>query len=136
MPRLQQSRGRIINVTSSASQAPVPGFGGYGMTKAALNYATQALALEYPDVTSIAFYPGVVDTDMHQTAVHTAKTYTANSNSAAFDTSVLLAKLSAPIPVELPSAIIANLALHADPSLSGRYCSYSDPEMLLYHQST
>ncbi|KAJ2440250.1 hypothetical protein GGF42_007687 [Coemansia sp. RSA 2424] len=131
MARLQQSRGRIINVTSSASQAPVPGFSSYGMTKAALNYATRALALEYPEVTSIAFYPGVVNTDMHHTVVHSAKTYAAAN--PALDSSALLAKLAVPIPVDLPSTIIANLALRADPSLSGRYVAYSDPEMLAYH---
>ncbi|KAJ2489431.1 hypothetical protein IWW37_004003 [Coemansia sp. RSA 2050] len=49
MEALQKSHGRIINVSSSASQGPIPGFSAYGMTKAALNYATKALALEYPE---------------------------------------------------------------------------------------
>ncbi|KAJ2882459.1 hypothetical protein H4R27_003425 [Coemansia aciculifera] len=129
---LQESRGRIINVSSSASQRPVPGFSAYGMTKAALNYATQALALEYPKVTSIAFYPGVVNTDMNQAARQSAAAYAADPRTH-LDTSALAAKLSDPIPVDLPSAIIANLALRADPSLSGRYVTYSDDEMHAYH---
>ncbi|KAJ2330378.1 hypothetical protein GGH91_006682, partial [Coemansia sp. RSA 2671] len=117
---LKKSGGRIINVTSSASLGPIPGFSAYGMTKAALNYATKALALEYPEVTSVAFYPGVVDTDMHQVAVKAAAAYAANPRTT-MDTTALTAKLSKPIAVDVPSAIIANLALRADRSLSGRY---------------
>ncbi|KAJ2823928.1 hypothetical protein FBU31_004128 [Coemansia sp. 'formosensis'] len=129
---LQESRGRIINVSSSASQGPVPGFSAYGMTKAALNYATRALALEYPEVTSVAFYPGVVNTAMNHAAIQAATAYAADPRTQP-DTSALMAKLSEPIPVELPSAIIANLALRADASLSGRYVAYSDDEMRAYH---
>ncbi|KAJ2258780.1 hypothetical protein GGI13_000458 [Coemansia sp. RSA 455] len=129
---LQESRGRIINVSSSASQGPVPVFSAYGTTKAALNYATQALALEYPKVTSIAFYPGVVATAMNKVALQSVAAYAADPRTH-LDTSALTAKLSSPIPVDLPSQIIANLALRADPSLSGRYISYSDEEMRAYH---
>ncbi|KAJ2157272.1 hypothetical protein GGF46_004618 [Coemansia sp. RSA 552] len=119
----------IINVTSSTSQAPVSGFGPYGSTKTALNYVTKALAAEYPDLTSIAFYPGVVDTQMNGSALGAA-----NATNERVDMSAVIEKLQAPIPAKLPSTIIANLALHADHDLSGKYVVYSDSEMEEYRQ--
>jgi NAD(P)-dependent dehydrogenase (short-subunit alcohol dehydrogenase family) len=38
--------------------------GAYGSSKAALNHLARTLAVEEPDVTTVAVRPGVVDTDM------------------------------------------------------------------------
>jgi NAD(P)-dependent dehydrogenase (short-subunit alcohol dehydrogenase family) len=55
----------IINVSSNLSLAPGGPSGVYGLTKAALNYLTQQLAVELaPDVRVNAIAPGVVDTEM------------------------------------------------------------------------
>ncbi|KAI8325163.1 NAD(P)-binding protein [Martensiomyces pterosporus] len=131
MSQLEESKGRIINITSSTSQGPVPGFGAYGVTKVALNYATKALSLEHPDVTSVAFYPGVVDTEMNTSAMEIAQTYAADSTHKA-DVSHVIRKLTDTVELDLPCRIIANLALRADHSLSGRYIVYSDEEMASY----
>ncbi|KAJ2559937.1 hypothetical protein EV175_000050 [Coemansia sp. RSA 1933] len=120
---------RIVNVTSSTSQAPVRGFAAYGTTKAALNYLTQAIALEHPCVTAVALYPGVVDTQMNKDALGAACAY----GSKAMD--VVVDKLKAPIQAVLPAAIIANLAMRADPALSGKYYVYSDAAMAPYSTS-
>ncbi|KAI9504766.1 hypothetical protein GGI25_002880 [Coemansia spiralis] len=114
---------RVVNVTSSTSQAPVPGFGPYGVTKSAINYLTAAMSIEYPEITAIAFYPGVVDTSMNCDALAAARAYTTR------DMSAVVQKLEAPIPTDVPAAIIANLAMRADRALSGKYFGYSDPEM-------
>lgn len=55
---------RILNISSGAGRNPVPGWAVYGTTKAAVDYFTQTLALEHPNVRSVALAPGVIDTDM------------------------------------------------------------------------
>jgi NAD(P)-dependent dehydrogenase (short-subunit alcohol dehydrogenase family) len=57
--------GAIVNVSSNLAIAPGGPSGAYGMTKAALNYLTQQLAVELaPNVRVNAIAPGVVDTEM------------------------------------------------------------------------
>ncbi|ORX64025.1 hypothetical protein DL89DRAFT_297842 [Linderina pennispora] len=107
------NKGNVINVTtSSTSQAPVPAFGPYGVTKVSLNYVSKAISVEYPEITCLAFYPGVVDTNMNQDAID--------------------AKLAHPISADLPGRIIANLALRASHELTGQYYVYSDSAMAPY----
>ncbi|MCU1655486.1 MAG: NAD(P)-dependent oxidoreductase [Pseudonocardiales bacterium] len=57
--------GAVVNVSSNLSLAAGGPSGVYGLTKAALNYLTQQLAVELaPDVRVNAVAPGVIDTDM------------------------------------------------------------------------
>lgn len=58
---------RILNISSGAGRGPVPGWGVYGATKAAVDYYSQTLAMEHPQVKCVALAPGVVDTDMQAT---------------------------------------------------------------------
>jgi NAD(P)-dependent dehydrogenase (short-subunit alcohol dehydrogenase family) len=61
----RSSDGAVVNISSNLSIAPGGPSGVYGMTKAALNYLTQQLAVELaPTVRVNAVAPGVVDTDM------------------------------------------------------------------------
>lgn len=55
---------RILNISSGAGRNPVPGWGVYGATKSAVDYFTQTLALEHPNVRAVALAPGVIDTEM------------------------------------------------------------------------
>lgn len=55
---------RVLNISSGAGRGPVPGWGVYGATKAAVDHFTQTLATEHPSVGCVALAPGVVDTDM------------------------------------------------------------------------
>ncbi len=55
--------GAIVNVSSVGGLSPAPGLGAYGMSKAALNYLTEQLALELsPGVRVNAVAPAVVKT--------------------------------------------------------------------------
>lgn len=68
---------RVINISSGAGQKPYYGWGAYCTTKAGLNMFTQCIATEeaekeYP-VKTIAFAPGVVDTNMQQQIRQTEK---------------------------------------------------------------
>ncbi|MYL33631.1 (S)-benzoin forming benzil reductase [Pontibacillus yanchengensis] len=60
----------IVNITSGAANRSVYGWSVYGSTKAGLNYFTETAASEQEQRnglhTSIAFSPGVMDTDMQE----------------------------------------------------------------------
>ncbi len=64
LPLLRESQGRLVLISSGAAVHPYPTWGAYCTAKAALNHLAAVLAVEEPQVTTIAFRPGVVDTDM------------------------------------------------------------------------
>jgi NAD(P)-dependent dehydrogenase (short-subunit alcohol dehydrogenase family) len=66
---IKRGGGVIINITSSLGIKPSPGFGGYAMTKAALQMMTLAFALEHAGdkIRVNAIAPAVVDTPIHET---------------------------------------------------------------------
>ncbi|KAJ2379060.1 hypothetical protein IW150_000407 [Coemansia sp. RSA 2607] len=129
-PMLSASQGRVINITSSTSQGPVPGFGAYGVTKVAMNYVSAAMAIEYPDITTIAFYPGVVETAMNDVALNAAEMYAGDPQTvkAGIDMTKVIAKLKTPIPPDVPCAMIANLAMNANRCLSGKFITVDSSE--------
>jgi NAD(P)-dependent dehydrogenase (short-subunit alcohol dehydrogenase family) len=60
---MSEHGGAIVNVSSLGGLRPKPGYGWYGVTKAGLNFLTQALALELaPKVRVNAVAPGVIVT--------------------------------------------------------------------------
>ncbi|MFC0525560.1 (S)-benzoin forming benzil reductase [Pontibacillus salicampi] len=57
----------VVNITSGAAEKTIYGWSVYGSTKAALNHFTRTVAVEQGEGSkhvSIAFSPGVMDTDM------------------------------------------------------------------------
>ncbi|KAJ1963148.1 hypothetical protein GGI12_002224 [Dipsacomyces acuminosporus] len=128
IPSLRSVKGRIINVSSEGSKTPFPSYAVYGAGKAAINYATATLAVEEPDITSVSIHPGVVVTPMFDKVVsHVSRSDYSDSQKAA-------ELIGRSIKTDLPGAIIGNLALRADHSLSGKYVKYNDPEMAEYSQ--
>ncbi len=71
LPQMKaRGSGVIINVTSDAAVGAYPGWGGYGVSKAALEHLTRVLAAEI-DGTGVRAYivdPGEMNTRMHQDA--------------------------------------------------------------------
>jgi len=61
----------IVNVSSDAAANAYPGWGGYGATKAALEYVSRVLAAEVHDspVRVLVVDPGEMDTQMHKDAL-------------------------------------------------------------------
>src|SRR5690606_6411777 len=60
---MREHSGAIVNVSSVAALAPAPGMGAYGMSKAAMRYLTEQLAMELgPEVRVNAVAPAVVKT--------------------------------------------------------------------------
>jgi len=69
LPLLRQSPDpRILNVTSDASVAHYPSWGGYGSSKAALDHLSATLAEEESAIRVWAVDPGDMRTEMHQAA--------------------------------------------------------------------
>jgi NAD(P)-dependent dehydrogenase (short-subunit alcohol dehydrogenase family) len=66
---IRRGGGAIVNISSSLGIKPSPGFGVYGMTKAAMNMLTLALAQEHSadGVRVNTICPAVVDTPIHET---------------------------------------------------------------------
>jgi NAD(P)-dependent dehydrogenase (short-subunit alcohol dehydrogenase family) len=59
---------RLLNITSDASLEHYEGWGGYGLTKAALDHASITFGVESPGIRSWSVDPGDLRTDMHQQA--------------------------------------------------------------------
>lgn len=70
LPLLAASGGLVVNVTSDAARGGYPGWGGYGLTKAALDLASLTLAHELAErgIGVVAVDPGDLRTRMHQDA--------------------------------------------------------------------
>jgi len=73
LPLLLASGGLVVNVTSDAARGGYPGWGGYGLTKAALDLASLTLANELGGrgaggMGVVAVDPGDLRTAMHQAA--------------------------------------------------------------------
>jgi NAD(P)-dependent dehydrogenase (short-subunit alcohol dehydrogenase family) len=58
----------VLNITSDASVEPYEGWGGYGLSKAALDHLSAVLAVEEPSLHVWAVDPGDMRTQMHQDA--------------------------------------------------------------------
>lgn len=71
LPGMKARRqGVVINVTSDAGVAAYPGWGGYGLSKAALEHLSRTLGAEL-EGTGVRVYlvdPGDMDTEMHRRA--------------------------------------------------------------------
>jgi NAD(P)-dependent dehydrogenase (short-subunit alcohol dehydrogenase family) len=68
LPRLRESGGVVVNVSSDAAVEAYEGWGGYGASKAALDRLSAVAAAEHPELRVYAFDPGDMATDMHQRA--------------------------------------------------------------------
>ena len=113
MPLLLQSASpKFLAITSSSGSItlldkyPMPFFA-YGVSKAALNYLVRKLALENPNLVSIAYSPGWVQTDM--------------GNRAAIGVGVE----KAPLTLEESVAAVVKRFDEADKEKSGKFFSYT-----------
>jgi NAD(P)-dependent dehydrogenase (short-subunit alcohol dehydrogenase family) len=73
LPLLEENGGLVVNITSDAARGGYPGWGGYGLTKAALDLASLTLANELAGLSRgwvgvVAVDPGDLRTRMHQDA--------------------------------------------------------------------
>ncbi|MDT8307102.1 MAG: SDR family NAD(P)-dependent oxidoreductase [Anaerolineae bacterium] len=127
LPHLKASGGRVVNVSSGAAVNPVPGWSAYSTAKAAINMLTRALAEEAPEVTALAFRPGVVDTAM-QAAIREE----GNEGMPAerHERFVRLHEQGELLPPEQPGRSLALLALYAPLAWSGEFVQWDEERVL------
>lgn len=67
MPALRKSKGTLLFTSSGAAVKGTATWGAYSASKAVLNSLARTIAVEEPDVMTLAVRPGVVDTEMQAT---------------------------------------------------------------------
>ena len=79
------------------------------------------LAVEEPDITSVAIMPGRVDTDMQRVLREEGKTVMAQKDYASFVEAFEGGQLFRP---DEPGSVIARLVADPQPSLTGKHLKY------------
>lgn len=121
IPYLRETKGRLIFTSSGAATGAYTAWGAYGTSKAALNHLSKHIAVEEPDITSVAVSPGRVDTDMQKELREKGKAEMAPKDHEAFSKEFEAGTLVRP---EQSGGVIANLAVSAKPELAGQYFKY------------
>jgi len=67
LPMLKQTKGSIVNISSTLGERPIPGAAAYSASKAAMNSLTLSMALELASegVRANGICPGIVNTPIH-----------------------------------------------------------------------
>jgi NAD(P)-dependent dehydrogenase (short-subunit alcohol dehydrogenase family) len=117
LPSLRQTHGRIILTSSGAAAGAYSTWGAYGSSKAALNHLAMTLAVEEPDVSTIAVRPGAVDTEM-QAEIRGHKGVMDEKDTEKYKTLYEEGKLLRP---EQPGNVMGRLAVGAGRELSGKF---------------
>jgi NAD(P)-dependent dehydrogenase (short-subunit alcohol dehydrogenase family) len=123
LPHLRRRKGRIINVTSGAASVPLTGLSAYCSSKAALNMLSQVLAKEEPELTVIAFDPGVVETAMQVLLRDEGGSAMASDDHAIFMGLQQQGKLTSP---DVPARVLAHVALRAPHDWTGTILVWDD----------
>jgi NAD(P)-dependent dehydrogenase (short-subunit alcohol dehydrogenase family) len=123
LPHLRQREGRVLNVSSGAAVHIIPGWSAYCVAKAAVNHLTRAIAEEEPEVTALAFRPGVVDTAMQAAIRDTGGQGMPEEEYGRF---VRYYEQGELLPPEVPGCALAVLALFAPHEWSGEFIAWDE----------
>ncbi|KAI8576141.1 hypothetical protein K450DRAFT_258207 [Umbelopsis ramanniana AG] len=126
LSHLKKTNGRIINVSSGAATKAYRGWGAYGASKAALNHLTETLAVEEPNITTIAIRPGVVDTDMQGLIRQEGKASMGDFHSKFVD----LHEQGKLVDPQDCGHVIASLSISGSKDLSGKFLSWDDDSLI------
>lgn len=118
LPFLRQVHGVIVQISSGAAVKVVPGWAAYCTSKAGLNHFNRCLAAEEPEITTLAFRPGVVDTAMQTLIRAKGADGMPENEHARFVRYKEKGQLRDP---EYVGRVIAALALQAPPEWSGEF---------------
>ncbi|WP_373498238.1 SDR family NAD(P)-dependent oxidoreductase [Desulfococcus sp.] len=126
IPALRAAGGRVVNISSGAAVKPIGAWSAYCAAKAALTHLTAVVAVEEPRIIAVALRPGVIDTEM-QALIRREGPSAMDPERASYFTK--LKEEGGLEPPWVPARSAAWLALHAPPSLSGRFVEYDDPRV-------
>ncbi|KAG2227934.1 hypothetical protein INT45_011957 [Circinella minor] len=128
LPHLRKSKGSIIMVSSAIAFQPFLGCAAYGASKTAVNHLTSTLAIEEPEITTIAVEPGVVDTDM-QGILRTEGKESLKDHHQMFIDLHESGKLLTP---EQAGHVFGALAANPPRDLSGTFCGQDEEKIKDY----
>jgi NAD(P)-dependent dehydrogenase (short-subunit alcohol dehydrogenase family) len=127
LPFLREQQGRVLNVSSGAAVSVIEGWSAYCASKAAVNHFTRVLATEEPELTAVAFRPGVVDTEM-QTLIRNEGA--AGMPAGAHERFLDYHAQGDLLPPQLPGCSLAVLALYAPRDWSGAFVQWNEERVL------
>ncbi|KAM4063732.1 short chain dehydrogenase [Hirsutella rhossiliensis] len=128
---LRKSRGCIVWVSSGAATKPYTAWAAYGSSKAAVNSISTHLAVEEPDITSVAIAPGRVDTDMQSVIRAAGKEVMDKAQYDNFVDAYQQGKLLKP---EQPGHVVAKFVARPRKDLSGNFLNWNSPELAAYQE--
>ncbi|GAD95771.1 short-chain dehydrogenase/reductase, putative [Paecilomyces variotii No. 5] len=131
IPSLRQSKGRIVFTSSGAAVSAYKGWGLYGATKAAMNHLALTLGAEEPDITSVSIRPGMVDTEMQR---QLREDHVSNLEADVHAKFIGVQKEGKLLKPEQPGHVMAKLVLDAPSSLSGRFLTWNDKDLLAFQE--
>lgn len=118
--------------SSGAATGAYQGWGAYGAGKAVLNHLALTLAVEEPDVTTIAVRPGTVDTEMQREIREEHHERMSEKDHIKFANLKNEGELLRP---EQPGHVIAKLALQGGSELSGKFLTWNDASLKAFQDN-
>ncbi|KAF9879480.1 hypothetical protein CkaCkLH20_03023 [Colletotrichum karsti] len=131
LPELRKSKGCVLWVSSGAATGAYTAWGAYGTSKAAVNHLSTHLAVEEPEITSIAISPGRVDTAMQKVIRDTGKGHMAEKDHASFVSGFDKGELLKP---EQPGNVMARFVVKPQHDLSGKYFKWQAGELSAFQE--
>ncbi|KAF6807757.1 short-chain dehydrogenase [Colletotrichum sojae] len=132
LAELRKSKGCVLWVSSGAATGAYTAWGAYGTSKAAMNHLSAHLAVEEPDITSIAMSPGRVDTAMQKVIRDTGKGHMADKDHESFSSAFEKGELFRP---EQPGNVMARFVSKPQHDLSGKFIKWQAPELAAYQDA-
>lgn len=123
---LRETKGRIVNITSTTVGSPAVGMSAYSCGKAAMEQLATVVAAEEPDVTVVTAIPGLVDTRMQE------KLSAQDARAMSQERVEYFRKLAQDgelLDPAVPAKSIATIARAAPPEWSGRRVRFDAPEV-------
>lgn len=130
LPYLEKSHGKVVVVSSGASDKAYNAWGAYGSSKAALNHLVMLVAQENPGISAISVAPGVVATEMQKDI---REKFGANMTPESLQRFLDLHSNDQLLPPEVPATVYANLAVRGWPQeINGKYFRVGDEVLAAY----
>ncbi|KAF4995319.1 hypothetical protein FGRMN_5218 [Fusarium graminum] len=131
LQELRKSKGCILWVSSGAATKHYAGWSSYGSAKAVYNSISAHIAIEEPDITSVAIAPGRVDTEMQGVIRSGGKE---SMNKAQYDSFVDAKEQGILLKPEQPGHVMAKFVADPLKELSGKFFSWNSPEVEAYQE--
>ncbi|KAH7206910.1 hypothetical protein DER44DRAFT_358268 [Fusarium oxysporum] len=128
---LRKSKGCIVWVSSGAAAKQYAAWSSYGSSKAVYNSVSAHIALEEPDITSVAIAPGRVDTEMQGVLRSEGQS---SMNKAQYDSFVEAKEKGILLKPEQPGNVMAKFVADPLKELSGKFFSWNSPEVEAYQE--